>query len=57
MAVDIGQAQRHRVVDQRAEHAAAPGQRPDLTSGRLVDAQREESRQLVRDSSSTPSAA
>lgn len=47
MTVNIGQPQRHRVCDELSEHAPPPGQRPDLTSCRLVDAQREESRQLA----------
>jgi hypothetical protein len=47
MAVDIHRPQRHRVRDQLPEQAAPPGQGPDLAPRGLVDAQREEPRQLA----------
>ena len=58
MTSDVVQAQRRWVADQRAEHAAAAGKRPDRRVRGLVDAPGEEAAaSSVRDSLSTPSAA
>ncbi len=47
MVVDIPQLQWHRVYDQLPEHPAPLGRLPDLTSRVLIDAQRDEPRQLA----------
>ena len=57
MAADVLEAQRHGLLDQRAQHATPARQSPDRGVGGVVDPPCDEPGSSLRDSSSTPSAA